>query len=264
MHTNYSTDCSIPMENMILSALSKGLIEIALTDHVDFDFPGDYTKGEAPFMVNYTDYLEEFYPLRQKYSGDLQLLLGTEIGLQHHIAPQVEKLLLDFPFDFVIGSIHTVNHMDVYMPIYHEGKTKKESYTEYFQYALQCAKLYSCYDVFGHLDYINRYGKYEDNILLYKDYSDLIDEILKTLIFGGKGIEINTSGYRYGLSQTHPQKDIVRRYLELGGEIITLGSDAHHPNDICSGFDLAEEMLRSLHVRYLTKFKDRKPEMYLF
>ncbi|MDO4719119.1 MAG: histidinol-phosphatase HisJ family protein [Peptostreptococcaceae bacterium] len=264
IHTSYSTDSKAPMEEMIESSINKGLKEIALTDHVDFDFPGDYTKGERPFLVDYREYLVEFRRLQEKYRDRIRLLLGVEIGLQTHIGAQVEKLLGEYPFDFVIGSIHTVNRQDVYLPAFHEGKTKKESYMEYFSYALECAKMYSCYHVFGHLDYINRYGKFEDKILRYQDYSDIIDEILRTIIAGGKGVEINTSGHRYGLAQTHPQKDILRRYLELGGEIITVGSDAHRRMDIASHFELAEAMLRRLNVRYLTRFEEGRPIMELF
>lgn len=264
MHTSYSTDSRAPMEEMIKSAIDKGLEEIALTDHVDFDFPGDYTKGERPFLVDYREYLQEFEGLREKYRGRIHILLGVEIGLQTHIGPQIEKLLGEFPFDFVIGSIHTVNRQDVYLSSYHEGKTKKESYMEYFSYALECAKMYSCYQVFGHLDYINRYGNYEDKILRYADYSDIIDEILKVIIKGGKGIEINTSGHRYGLGQTHPQEEVLRRYLDLGGEIITVGSDAHRPEDIASHFELVAEMLRRLNVGYLSRFKEGRPIMERF
>lgn len=260
MHTYYSTDSNAPMKSMIRSAIEKGMTEIALTDHVDFDFPGDYTKGEAPFMVDYHQYLQEFLPLREQYSDQINILLGVEIGLQPHLAPQIEKLLSDFPYDFVIGSIHTVNGQDVYLPDFHEGKTQNETYEEYFRYAFDCAKLHSCYDVFGHLDYINRYGKYDTNNLYYEDYRELIDEILLTLISSGKGLEINTSGYRYGLSQTHPQASILKRYHELGGEILTVGSDAHRSQDIGEYFPLVKEMLENIGIRYLTRFDKRMPK----
>lgn len=261
MHTSFSTDSKAPMTSMIESAIEKGLSEIALTDHVDFDFPTE-NPNEPAFLVDYNEYVKAFYPLREHYQNQIRILFGVEIGLQRHIKSSILNLLQDFPFDFVIGSIHTVNHMDVYAPLYHKGKTKEESYTEYFHYALSCAGMYDCYDVFGHLDYINRYGNYADKILRYADYRDLIDEILKTIIHGGKGIEINTSGYRYGLNQTHPQKDIIRRYLELGGEIITVGSDAHRPQDIATHFESVTEILQSLGIKYLTQFRNRKPEMY--
>ena len=128
------------------------------------------------------------------------------------------------PFDFVIGSTHVINGLDVSDSRFFEGKTKKEAYTEYFENVLENAKLHDCYNVYGHLDYINRYSHYEDNSLEYEDYSDIIDEILKVLVSKGKGLDINTSGYRYGLGRTNPQLDIVKRFKELGGEIVTVGS----------------------------------------
>lgn len=262
MHTDFSTDSRAPMEEMIRSAIDKGLSEIALTDHVDFDFPRENELDEPSFLVDYNEYIRTFYPLRERYQDRIKILFGVEIGLQHHVKPSILQLLRDFPFDFVIGSIHTVNRMDVYASSYHKGKTKEESYTEYFRYALSCTTMYDCYDVFGHLDYINRYGNYGDRILHYSDYRDLIDEILKTILAGGKGIEINTSGYRYGLSQTHPQEEILKRYLELGGEIITVGSDAHRPEDISSHFNIVAEIAQRVGIKYLTRFRNRKPEMY--
>ena len=113
--------------------------------------------------------------------------------------------------------------------------------------------------VYGHIDFISRYGIYKDNSLKYRDYSDLIDEVLKTLINKNKGIEINTSGYRYKLNQTYPQYDILKRYKELGGEIITIGSDAHTPDYVGDHFEVAYEMLVKSGFKYITRFKNLKP-----
>lgn len=258
IHTSYSDDCRIPMEKMIESAVEKGLCEIALTDHVDFD--SNYNLTTVP--IDYDEYRREFAYLKEKYSCKINLLLGVEIGLSHASEDAIKSFLSGYPFDFVIGSIHAVNGSDVYLDSYSKGKSQKEAYQEYFEYALECSKMRDCYEVFGHLDYINRYGGFADKTLKYKDYSDIIDEILKSVIENGKGFEINTSGYRYGLGQLHPQKDIIKRYHELGGEIITIGSDSHRPEDIAANFDTVYEVLQNIGIRYLAAFNQRKVNMY--
>ncbi|WP_347451202.1 histidinol-phosphatase HisJ family protein [Acetoanaerobium noterae] len=258
IHTAYSDDCIIPMETMVLSAIEKGMEEIALTDHVDYDYP----DRDLPFVVNYDLYSQDYYALKEKYQDKINILFGVEIGLQPHLGSKIEELLAKYPFDFAIGSIHTVKRHDIYARRFWDNKSKVKGYTEYFEDVLECAKMHSCYRVFGHLDYVNRYGGFDDKTLYYKDYADIIDEILKTIIKGERGIEINTSGYRYGLTQTHPQRDILKRYKELGGEIITLGSDSHKAEDISADFDIAEQMLKDLGIHYLTKFSKMKPEMY--
>jgi histidinol-phosphatase (PHP family) len=94
-----------------------------------------------------------------------------------------------------------------------------------------------------------------------RDTSDIIDEILKKLIEAGKGIEINTAGLRYGMGQTNPHEKILRRYRELGGEIISVGSDSHEPAQLAYAFDLVPRLLQNCGFRYYTEFSQRKPEM---
>ena len=136
---------------------------------------------------------------------------------------------------------------------------KKTAYELYFTEMLKNINTIDKFCVYGHIDFISRYGIYKDNSLKYRDYSDLIDEVLKTLINKNKGIEINTSGYRYKLNQTYPQYDILKRYKELGGEIITIGSDAHTPDYVGDHFEVAYEMLVKSGFKYITRFKNLKP-----
>ncbi|MCI1931048.1 MAG: histidinol-phosphatase HisJ family protein, partial [Clostridia bacterium] len=145
-----------------------------------------------------------------------------------------------------------------------EGKSKHQAYTDYFEEVLSNVKNYDFFNVYGHIDFINRYGSYEDKTMDYYEFKSLTDEILKTIISKGKGIEINTSGYRYGLGHPHPQFELIKRYKELGGEIITVGSDAHKPEQITFKFDKAYEMLKEAGFKYITLFTDRKPEFVKF
>ena len=94
----------------------------------------------------------------------------------------------------------------------------------------------------------------------YKQYADIIDEILKLLIEKGKGIEINTGGFKYGLGHPNPTEDIIARYRELGGEIITVGADAHKPEHVAFDFEKVSGILKEAGFSYYTVFKNRKPE----
>lgn len=256
VHTDFSGDCTTPMEDVVKQAISLGLKEIALTDHVDYDFP----VPEFTFVINYDEYLITFNKIKEKYQDYIDLLLGVEIGFQAHVKEDIEKLCAKYPFDFVICSTHAADNLDLYNGDFFEGKNQKYAYLRYFENVLENVKNFNNYDVYGHIDYITRYGGYENKSLSYYDYKDIIDSILKTLIHNNCGIEINTSGYRYGLNQMHPQLSILKRYKELGGEIITVGSDSHIPNDLCSNFNLAYDALKNVGFKHITTFKNRKPK----
>ena len=111
----------------------------------------------------------------------------------------------------------------------------------------------------GHLDYVVRYGKSREKEYSYTDYADIIDEILKLLIEKEKGLEVNSAGLKYGLPFAHPHPDVLNHYRELGGEIITIGADAHKPEHIAYDFAKAEEILKSCGFKYYTEFFEQKP-----
>ena len=144
-------------------------------------------------------------------------------------------------------------------PMFFEGYSKEEVYRKYFTSILETVSEFKNFDTYGHLDYIVRYGNYENNKVIYKDYKDVLDALLKTIIESGKGIELNTSGIRYNLEAMHPNKNILQRYKELGGEIITVGSDSHQAKDICKDFYKAYDMLEFLDYKYVCMFKERNP-----
>lgn len=251
MHTNYSVDSDADMEDMILSSISKGLNEIAVTDHVDFN------ENYAP--PHYDDFKRKFFEMKDKYSHKINLVFGVEVGLDNYVSDTINKFINSYDFDFIIGSSHTVCQKDLYFDDFFGTMDKKTSYSLYFSEMLKNILVTDKFCVYGHIDFISRYGIYEDNTLNYSDFSDEIDAVLKALIERGKGIEINTSGYRYNINQTYPHMNILKRYKELGGEIITLGSDAHKPEDIANHFDVSYEMLDNAGFKYITRYKDLKP-----
>lgn len=255
VHTSFSSDCNEAMENQINAAISLGLKEIALTDHVDYDYP----DIGFPFMIDYGEYTKEFNKLKEKYINQINIILGVEIGFQPHVINDIENFLIQYPFDFIICSTHVCDKLDLYNGDFFKDKEQKNAYLRYFECVLDNIKTFSSYDVYGHIDYINRYGNYKNKILSYQDYKDIIDSILNIIIKSDKGIEINTSGYRYGLGHTNPQFPILKRYKELGGKIITVGSDSHRSQDICSYFDKAYDILKEAGFSEITVFKNRKP-----
>lgn len=132
---------------------------------------------------------------------------------------------------------------------------------EYFSSILENIRAFDDFDVYGHLDYVVRYSPSRGVSYDYTQYADLIDEILKLLIQKGKGIEINTAGFKYGLSHPNPTEGIIARYRKLGGELVTIGADAHAPEHVAYDFQKVSDILKSAGFSYYTVFSDRKPEM---
>lgn len=259
LHTNHSGDSDAPMEEMILRGIQKGLHTMCFTEHMDFDFPDSEEGPGTVFLVDTDSYLKEFTRMKEKYSDQIRLLFGVELGLQPHLCTELAAYTASYDFDFIIGSSHICHKKDPYYPPFYEGRTKKEAYTEYFESILENLNIFPDFDSYGHLDYVVRYGPDKDLDYDYESYKDVLDPILRALIEKGKGLEINTGGLKSGLKDLHPCMGILRRYKELGGEIITVGSDAHSPQNIATHFDRAAHVLESCGFQYYTIFENRKP-----
>ena len=149
---------------------------------------------------------------------------------------------------------------DPYYPEFWNGRDQKAAIRRYLDVTLENIRAFDDFDVYGHLDYIVRYIPQGERRFSYPEYRELTDAILQLLIGKGKGIEINTGGYKAGLPDPNPCADMLRRYRELGGEIITMGSDAHTPDYVGCRFSDAKEVLRDCGFRYYTVFRERKPE----
>lgn len=258
MHSSFSADSDTPMEVMIHRAVETGLQGITFTEHLDPDYP--VTPDNLDFSLNIPAYKEKLAELSDIYKDKIQVRFGIELGLQMHLGEYFDSLLSQTPFDFVIGSSHLVHGYDPYYPEFFEGRKEFLCYMEYFESILENISAYDVFDVYGHIDYVVRYGPNRNREYSYGRYKDILDEILKKLISMGKGIELNTGGYHYGLGEPNPCTAVIRRYRELGGEIITIGADAHTPDKIACAFDKAASVLEACGFRYYTIFKDRKPE----
>lgn len=258
LHSSHSEDSQTPMEKQIEAGIKAGLSYMCFTEHMDKDFPGS-TEDKKLFEVDTDAYYEHCMECRDKYRDRIEILFGIEYGCQDHLRQHNMDYVNKYPFDFVIASQHLVDGIDVYYPEYFEGLTEREAYLRYFEATLKSICLFDGYDVYGHIDYIVRYGPDTNRNYRYKDYGDVLDEILKQLIARGKGIEINTGGFRKLGDEANPSREILARYRELGGEIITIGSDAHKPEDVAGDFDRAESLLKDAGYEYYCIFKERKP-----
>lgn len=260
LHTDFSADCKVPPELMIEEGIKLGLKTICFTDHMDIDFPDNCNLD---FTFNINDYVKKMEEMQFKYKKDIQILIGVELGLQTHITQEMTDFINKYPFDFIIGSSHLVDKIDPYDSLYWYD-TEEEGMRRYFNSIIDNCNAFDKFHIYGHLDYAIRYSKEKGNgeyKYTYENYKDIIDRTLETIISKGKGIEVNSSGLAYGLGFTHPKKEILKRYKELGGEILTIGSDAHKPERMAYGFNQIEEMLKEINYRYYTVFEKGKANM---
>ncbi|MBR1391884.1 MAG: histidinol-phosphatase HisJ family protein [Lachnospiraceae bacterium] len=236
VHTCYSDDSSYPMEEVVRDAIKIGLDEICFTDHVDYGVKLDREGKSAKELegnvlnVDYPDYFREIDRLRQKYGDRITIKQGMEFGIQTHTIPAFEKLFSVYDFDFIILSCHQVGDKEFWNQNFQREHTQQEYNELYYDEIWKVIQKYKNYSVLGHLDLIKRYdrqGNYP-----YEKVKPIITEILKQVIADGKGLEVNTSCFRYGLSDLTPSAEILTLYRELGGKILTIGSDSHAPKHL--------------------------------
>lgn len=254
MHTVFSEDSEALPEEMIGQAIALGMKRICITDHMDIGFPKD------EFWLDTPAYVEKILELQEKYRGYIDVRLGVELGLQKQYAQILANYVRRYPFDFVIGSMHLLHGKDPYEPETFAERTDESVFRDYFEATLENIQAFSDFHVLGHLDYVVRYGMEKAAEYSYAKFADIIDEILKTLIEKGCGLEVNTAGLKYGLGFCNPHPDVLKRYRKLGGEIITIGSDAHKPRHVGYEFAQAEALLRACGFAFRTEFVKNLPE----
>ena len=251
MHSRVSFDGHDTGEALAKAALAAGLKEICFTDHVDYDPLGQMGKLDfdtAAYNAEY-DHLEV---------PGLIIRRGMEFGMDVHNVGQFKKDLQRRHFDFVLGSIHFVENLDVYFPQYWQGKTVFQAERRYLEATLESVRLHDDFDVLAHLTYIGKTtAHHAPRCVPFAEHRELIDEILKVLAEKGKGMEMNSSGVdRCG--GFLPTADYIRRFKELGGQIVTIGSDAHRCDRVGQYSYEACQILKDI-FGYVCTFEDRKP-----
>lgn len=265
VHTNFSDDSEYIMEHVVRDAIEKGISEICFTDHVDYGIKLDWDEPEkikydgerAIANVNYPVYFKEIERLQKKYSDKIKIKKGLEFGIQTHTIKDFKKIFDLYSMDFVILSIHQVNNQEFWTKEFQKGKTEKEYYNEYYQEMYNVVQNYHDYSVLGHMDLIRRYD--EKDGFPFSNNQEKITQILKYIIEDGKGIEINTSSHIYGLDDLTPSRDILKIYKELGGKIITIGSDTHIQIQLGSYIEQTKSELKELGFKHYCTFENMKP-----
>lgn len=251
IHSSVSFDSETDAKDIAQAARKNGLAEICFTDHWDY-LP-------APEDPHKLFSLEEYDRAYENLSvNGLKIRRGIELGLNEWNMEECQRVLNENSFDFVIGSVHYADGYDPYDQRYWEGKSAETAYMRYLEKVLECVKSHRDFDVLGHLTYVCKSPCNPFHApLRYEECGDIADEIMRILIGNGKGIEINTSGVDRGVDLL-PSLDYVRRFRELGGEIITVGSDSH--DDIRVGQYCREtvEQLKDI-FGYVCTFENRQP-----
>ena len=262
MHTKaFSSDADQTIEELINSAKSQNIKRVSITEHYDMDYPH---KDEI-FTFDLEEYCKTFPKWRElsESMGGPELLMGIEIGWQPHLNDRINEVTTSLPFDSIILSSHLFRGIDVYYSRECLNLTRKDRNTEYIKtLTIMCTEIDN-FDIAAHYDYINRYVPDKESAVFYEDCPDEFDKLFEVLISKEKALEINTSSINSQMSKGStyimPDPDIIRRYIAMGGKLITIGSDAHKADKIGLHFEKTAKYLKSLGVSEIFYFKNRKP-----
>lgn len=258
-HSNFSFDAYDSLENMCKRAIELGFLHYGCSDHCECN---DYYSEVYPYHKSAKHSYEKLMELKEVYPF---LLAGVELGQPLQALDSALDVLNGRDYDFVIGSLHNVKgEEDFYYWDKQTPKTEKDiNYflNSYFTEILEMLD-WGKFDSLAHLTYPLRYIKYPDGSkVTFDPYMDYVEQIFNTLIHKGIALEINTSGLRQAIGETMPNEKILKFYKELGGELITIGSDAHCVKDLGKGLNEGLALLQSLNFKQFTVYKNRKPIM---
>ena len=251
VHTCYSADSKAPVKAQLDAAAAAGLTHICFADHVDFD--GSVLKPADLAARN-----EEIARLAPLYPS-IDISFGMELGMSDADASRLaHDHAKDVHLDFIIGSVHMVDGTDAYYPEFFEGRTCEQAYGCYVEKLARSIRV-SDFSVMGHYDFCTKYSPYSERPMKYSMFPEIFDDIFLTLIHSDRSLEINSSAWRndpaWGL-------DIFSRFRKLGGEYVTIGSDAHQPERVGARLKEAAELAAAAGIRYIATFKELKPIMH--
>lgn len=265
IHSRMSADSKMEMSDIAIKAHQRGLAGVCFTDHYDFDIP----EGVCCFTFDPQEQREEvektLLALPAEVASSVRLLRGVEIGMQPHCIEEMNALVAMGGFDTVVGSLHFIDGTDPFHGNYYIPYDYKQAYGHYLETIWDCIEKFDDFDIIGHYDYIARYAPYPETTILYSEFGDILDTILKKLAQNGKTFEINTKTYMPFAGGREPQLDtsILTRFRELGGEFISFGSDAHDIERVGANFERFAPIVKSCGIKYCVRFEQRvaKPEL---
>ncbi len=257
-HTGFSCDSEESLKRMCEKAMELGLQELAITDHADF-----LTHGVFEDEIDLEKRKIAMEAAQQKYGGRLIIRNGIELGQPQANPAEYQRLMKNYAFDFIIGSIHNLEKDLELDRLDYAAVDLEQLYGRFLDAEIVLAKDYD-FDVLGHITLPQRYlyrqlGKQVDLRPFEKQYKDLFSILTER----ERGIEVNTSGLYKGTGETLPTPQVLKWYHQCGGRILTVGSDAHNASDLAFGIKKAYEMLRELGFSHISTYENRKRKMQL-
>jgi histidinol-phosphatase (PHP family) len=249
-HTNHSFDSNAQMLDVCKKAIENDIQEICFTEHFSVN-PLAPTYGH----INFDHYLSEIRSCQEQFHTHLTIKAGIELCEPHLLKDQYDVTLKPLNLDFILGSVHNLNNQKLRLAL---KKHSLEAYTHYFNELYQMVSA-SDIDIIAHFDLMKRYAYKEHGLYDYHEYQEIIELILKKAIDRNIGMEINTSGLRTGLRQTMPSIEIIQLYKDLGGEILTIGSDSHSADSVGANLPEALSLVKDCGFNYIYKFNKRMP-----
>ncbi len=252
MHSNFSCDCKATMAEMCHSAIAKGIPEIGFTEHYDLH-PNEGCRD----WFKLDEWAAELEKCRVELDGRLIIRAGIEIGEPHIFGTETQAMLKRYPFDYVLGSLHWVGAETIFDPDYFRRRTQHEAFAGYFVELERLTRIGE-FDILSHFDVLIRAwgemgGQYDP-----LEYEDAIRPVLRNCVERGIALDINTKGLRSKINMLTPNVDILRWYVETGGERATLGSDSHQPYNVGADLDKAASAARAAGIKWLTRFEGRE------
>lgn len=233
VHSKFSQDSKESIINIVNNSKKLGVI---ITDHMDIN-------ASPRFVFHIDEFYKEYFKFRNE-----KLLLGIEIGLTKETEKECRKISEAMPYDFILGSIHFIDGYDLYYPDIYKIYKKEDLYSLYLNTILYCINKNPYIDALAHIDYICRYSTFSDKEIRYSDFKDIIDKIIISLLENNIILELNTRRLN-DFDAYKSLKEIFKRYKELGGQFVTIGSDAHSSGLIGNNFLSAENMLQDLGLK---------------
>lgn len=262
IHTLFSDDSKATMAEMARAEAEMGMTHICFTDHVEdccHDDPVSYLV-HGDYFATMERYLKEASEIREEYRGKMDIRIGIELGGANHDPELAKNIAFSDGLDFIIGSVHNLKgRPDFFAMDYNSEEECRGMIREYLVENIETAELGYC-DVLGHVGFANKFMYDKGYDVKITEFDDELNVLLRTLVEKGVGLEINTSGLRRKINETAPTLNVVKRYREMGGEIITVGSDGHVPKYAGYGAQTGFEILREAGFKYVTVFEERKPK----
>lgn len=257
IHSDFSPDGQDSIDTICQRAIARGIDEIAFTEHLDFELANN---GVGSY--NHHHALDALAEAQDKYSGDLYIRHGIEVVYQTRHLEMIEEFLDEHHFDFTIAAIHHVGDISIddrdAIIDFFNGHKLPDAYLPFFL-EIKRAVESRVFDLIGHFDYVQKVGVDAFGPFDYPLFENMIDAILKTIIKNEMGLELNTLGLRESPREFYPSRKILKRYHDLGGEIITVGSNAIRADNVGAGIPNALWLLKQLGFQFITTFEQGEP-----